>query len=86
MAREKILVVDDDPDLLNLVRYNLEKEGFQVLLATDGERALQLASSELPQLILLDLMLPQVDGLEVCRQIKRDEATSAIPVIMLTAK
>jgi len=86
LAREKILVVDDDPDLLHLVQYNLEKEGFKVILASDGERALQLISSEWPQLILLDLMLPQVDGLEVCRQIKRDQATSTIPVIMLTAK
>jgi two-component system phosphate regulon response regulator PhoB len=86
VPREKILVVDDDPDILSLVQYNLEKEGLKVIATQDGQEALRLANSELPQLIVLDLMLPQVDGLEVCRQIKRDQVTSEIPIIMLTAK
>jgi two-component system phosphate regulon response regulator PhoB len=86
VPREKILVVDDDPDILNLVQYNLEREGLKVIATQDGQEVLRLARSELPQLIVLDLMLPQVDGLEVCRQIKRGQATSEIPIIMLTAK
>ena len=86
MAREKILVVDDESDILSLVQYNLEKEGFKVITASDGQEALRRIASELPQAIILDLMLPQIDGLEVCRQIKRNEATSGIPVIMLTAR
>jgi len=86
LAREKILVVDDESDILSLVQYNLEKEGFKVITASDGQEALRRIASELPQAIILDLMLPQIDGLEVCRQIKRNEATSGIPVIMLTAR
>jgi len=86
LPKEKILVVDDDPDILNLLQYNLEKEGLKVITASDGQTALQLIPSEMPQLIILDLMLPEVDGLDVCRQIRRNEATSATPIIMLTAK
>ncbi len=86
MSRAKILVVDDDPDILSLVRYNLEREGFSVLTAANGQDALQLVHSQPPQAIILDLMLPEVDGLEVSRQIKRDPTLSDIPVIMLTAK
>jgi len=86
LPKEKILVVDDDPDILSLLQYNLEKEGFRVIVAPDSQSALQLVASELPQLIILDLMLPQVDGLEVCRQIKREQSSSGIPIIMLTAK
>ena len=86
MSREKILVVDDESDIVSLVQYNLEKEGFKVITASDGQEALQRIPAELPQAIILDLMLPQIDGLEVCRQIKKNEATSDIPVIMLTAR
>jgi len=86
LSRAKILVVDDDPDILSLVRYNLEREGFSVLTAENGQDALQLVRSQSPQAIILDLMLPEVDGLEVFRQVKRDPTLSGIPVIMLTAK
>jgi len=86
LAKEKILAVDDDPDILKLLQYNLEKEGFSVITAANGQEALRLVRSQPPQAIILDLMLPEVDGLEVCRQIKRDEALSGIPILMLTAK
>ena len=86
MAKEKILAVDDDPDILKLLQYNLEKEGFSVITAANGQEALRLVRSQPPQAIILDLMLPEVDGLEVCRQIKRDESLSGIPILMLTAK
>ncbi len=86
MSREKILAIDDDPDILSLVRYNLEREGFSVLTAANGQEALQLAHSQLPQAIILDLMLPEVDGLEVFRQVKRDPNLSDVPLIVLTAK
>jgi len=86
LAKEKILAVDDDPDILKLLQYNLEKEGFSVITAANGQEALRLVRSQPPQAIILDLMLPEVDGLEVCRQIKRDESLSRIPILMLTAK
>jgi two-component system phosphate regulon response regulator PhoB len=86
LAKEKILAVDDDPDILKLLQYNLEKEGFSVITAANGQEALRLVRSQPPQAIILDLMLPEVDGLEVCRQIRRDEALSRIPILMLTAK
>ena len=86
MATTKILVVDDEEDILELIRYNLEKGGYQVLTAQSGEVALEKVISEIPDLVLLDLMLPGVDGIEVCRQINGDVATKHIPVIMLTAK
>jgi len=86
MAREKILVVDDEEDILELVRYNLTKEGFQVECALSGEEALAKLKELHADLILLDLMLPGMDGLEVCRRIKRSSATEKVPVIMLTAK
>jgi DNA-binding response OmpR family regulator len=82
MAR-KVLVVDDEPTLVAALRYNLEREGFQVLEAGDGEMALQLARSQSPDLVILDLLLPGLDGLEVCRRLRRE---SAVPIIMLTAK
>jgi len=82
----KILVVDDEPDALELVGFNLKQAGFEVTTADDGAEALKKARETVPDLILLDLMLPEVDGLEVCKLLKRDAATSSIPVIMLTAK
>ena len=86
MAREKILVVDDEEDILELVRYNLSKERYRVTSALSGEIALQKAREEHPDLILLDLMLPGLDGLSVCRELKRDPAIGSTPIIMLTAK
>jgi two-component system phosphate regulon response regulator PhoB len=86
MSRERILVVDDEEDILELVRYNLRKEGYEVLSATSGEQALAEARSTLPDLIVLDLLLPGVDGLDVCRLLKSDPRTARIPVIMLTAR
>lgn len=86
MAKERILVVDDEEDILELVRYNLAKEGFQVTCVTSGELALVKAHDEHPDLILLDLMLPGLDGLDVCRSLKRDLSSREIPIIMLTAK
>ena len=86
MANEHILVVDDEEDILELVQYNLEKEGFRVTAVGSGEEALLVARKELPKLIVLDLMLPGVSGLDVCRLLKSDEPTRAIPIIMLTAK
>ncbi|MBI4706684.1 MAG: response regulator transcription factor [Candidatus Omnitrophica bacterium] len=84
--KEKILIVDDEKDIVKMLDYNLKKEGFRTALAYDGEDALDLARRERPDLILLDLMLPEIDGLEVCKQLKKEEKTAGIPVIMLTAK
>ena len=80
---QKILVVDDEPHIVELVRYNLLQEGFEVLTAHDGDEALTKTRQGHPDLIVLDIMLPYVDGLEVCRQIRRE---SGVPIIMLTAK
>ena len=84
--KPKILVVDDEPDALEVLAFKLKEAGFLPLLAKDGTRALALARDERPALIVLDLMLPEVDGLEVCRILRRDPATSAIPILMLTAR
>ena len=82
----KILIVDDEEDILTLLEYNLEKAGFKVISADDGPEAIELAKKEKPALIILDIMLPSMEGTEVCKAIKRDDATSHIPIIMLTAK
>ena len=81
-----ILVIDDEKDLIELVRYNLEKEGFDVIGAPDGKAGLEVAREHRPDLILLDLMMPGMDGLEVCRRLREDARTAGIPVILLTAK
>ncbi len=83
---EKILVVDDERDIVELIAYNLVKEGFAVVKAYDGETALRQIEAEEPHLLLLDLMLPGIQGIEVCKQIRRDPAHAALPIIMLTAK
>ncbi len=83
---EKILIVDDEEDILTLLEYNLEKAGFKVISANDGPEAIELAKKEKPALIILDIMLPSMEGTEVCKVIKRDNTTSHIPIIMLTAK
>lgn len=86
MPKERILVVDDEEDILELVRYNLAKEGYRVRCVQSGEQALAKAGEEVPDMILLDLMLPGLDGLDVCRALKKNSATAGIPLIMLTAK
>jgi DNA-binding response OmpR family regulator len=84
--KPKILVVDDEPDAVELVEFNLKSNGYEVVTAADGEEALEKARNLLPDLIILDLMLPEVDGTEVCKILRRDQRTQAIPIIMLTAK
>jgi DNA-binding response OmpR family regulator len=84
--KEKILIVDDEKDIVKMLDYNLKKEGFRMVSASDGEDALDLAGREHPDLIILDLMLPGMDGLEVCKTLKKENKTSGIPIIMLTAK
>ena len=84
--KAKVLVVDDEPDALELVEFNLRNEGFEVSSAIDGNEALRKAREIIPDVIILDLMLPEVDGLEVCKIIRRNDVTSGIPIIMLTAK
>ena len=86
MADNKILVVDDEEDILELVRYNLARDGYRVVCAASGEQALNKAGSEPFDLILLDLMLPGIDGLEVAKKLKNKPETRHIPIIMLTAK
>lgn len=86
MPKETILIVDDEQDVLELVRYNLAKEGYQTKTASSGEEALSQVNVQKPDLIVLDLMLPEIDGLTVCRQLKRDAKTEHIPIIMLSAK
>lgn len=81
-----ILAVDDEKDILDLVSYNLEKEGFRVSVADNGERALQLIRQEPCDLLILDLMLPGIQGMELCRILKSTDETAAIPIIMLTAR
>ena len=84
--KTKVLVVDDEADALELIEFNLRAAGFDVLTVPDGAQALNKARAVLPDLILLDVMLPEVDGLQVCKALRRDPATAAIPIIMLTAK
>ncbi len=86
MARERILVVEDEEDIQELIRYNLAKEGFQVEIVASGEDALARASASLPNLVLLDLMLPGLDGLEVCKNLKNNPKSAHVPIVMLTAK
>ena len=86
MTKSKILIVDDEQNIVEAVRYNLDKEGFRTLVAYDGAKALDAARRELPDLILLDWMLLHVEGLEVCRILKREPSTRAVPIIMLTVK
>jgi two-component system alkaline phosphatase synthesis response regulator PhoP len=83
---KKILIIEDEKDIVNLLTHYLEKDGYQVQSANDGIRGLQIARSENPDLVILDLMLPQMDGLEVCKKIRSIPETASVPVIMLTAK
>ena len=86
MTKSKILIVDDEKNIVEAVRYNLDKEGFRTLVAYDGAKALEVARRELPDLVILDWMLPEVEGLEVCRILKHDPKTRPVPIIMLTVK
>jgi DNA-binding response OmpR family regulator len=81
-----VLLVEDERDIADLVRYHVEKAGMRVVHAADGGTALRLARAELPDVVILDLMLPGLDGLEVCRQLRREAATRRLPIIMLTAR
>ncbi|HEY5298590.1 MAG TPA: response regulator transcription factor [Verrucomicrobiae bacterium] len=85
-AKIKILIVDDEPDAIELLEFNLKQAGFEVAAAEDGAEALRKAKSYAPNLIVLDVMLPELDGLEVCKLLRRDPATATLPIIMLTAK
>jgi DNA-binding response OmpR family regulator len=85
-VRSKILVVDDEPEAVELVEFNLKQAGYTVVTAADGAEALNKARTTQPSLIVLDLMLPEVDGLEVCKMLRRDPVTAGIPIVMLTAK
>lgn len=84
--KQKILVVDDEPEAVELVEFNLKQAGYEVVTAADGAEALKKTRALLPSLIVLDLMLPEMDGLEVCKMLRRDPATAAVPIVMLTAK
>jgi len=86
MAKEAILVIEDEPDIQELIRYNLSREGYRVTCAGTGEDGLARARQNPPDVVLLDLMLPGIDGLEVCRQLKSERSTRQIAIIMLTAK
>jgi len=82
----KILVVDDEPVLVETIAYNLEQAGYLVITAADGMSALEAVHREAPDLIILDIMLPEMDGLEVCRQLRRQDSTATVPILVLTAK
>jgi two-component system phosphate regulon response regulator PhoB len=84
--KAKILAADDEPDALELIEVNLKGAGYEVITAADGQEALQKARNLMPDLILLDIMLPEMDGLEVCKALRRDAATARLPIIMLTAR
>jgi len=86
MKRKKILVIEDEVNIIELIRMNLEMHGFNVISSVTGEEGIEKTLNEFPDLILLDLMLPGMDGLEICKRIRMEKATSKIPIIMLTAK
>ncbi|MCG8458483.1 MAG: response regulator transcription factor [Holophagales bacterium] len=86
MSRQKIVVVEDEPDILEVIEYNLSREGYQVIAASTGDEGLEATRRQAPDLILLDLLLPGLDGLEVCRKLKMDPVTQRVPIIMVSAK
>ncbi|HLV80250.1 MAG TPA: response regulator [Chthonomonadaceae bacterium] len=85
-AEKKILAVDDEPSIVRLIQINLEKQGYQVITAYDGKEALEKVASEHPDMVVLDVMMPFMDGFEVLRTLRKEPATRELPVIMLTAK
>lgn len=86
MAQESVLVIEDESDVVDLLRYNLNRAGFRVLIATNGQDGLQAARENRPDVIVLDLMLPKLNGHEVCKALKKDPGTASLPIVMLTAK
>jgi two-component system phosphate regulon response regulator PhoB len=86
LKTEKIVVIEDEDDILEVIAYNLKREGYEVITSTSGEDGLDKIEKTAPQLVVLDLMLPEIDGLELCRKLKSDPLTRSIPVIMVTAK
>jgi len=84
--KQKILIVDDEPVLVDTLVYNLQQEGYQVITAADGGSALEATRCERPDLIILDVMLPEIDGLEVCRQVRSEKSSATTPILMLTAR
>ena len=86
MSKDSVLIVEDDPDIVELLQYTLEREGYPVMVAQNGEKGLAEARRRKPGLIVLDLMLPGLDGLEICKALKAEDATKGIPIVMLTAK
>jgi phosphate regulon transcriptional regulator PhoB len=86
MGKGKILIVEDDRDIVEMVEYNLKQEGYTAVHAFNGEKGIELAGKEKPDLIILDLMLPAIDGFEVCKRLKQQQSTSAVPIIILSAK
>lgn len=86
MSKSKVLVIEDESDILEVIKYNLEREGHKVIACRDGEEGLSRIRTENPDLVILDLMLPGIDGVEVCQRVKSDPVTNAIPIIMVTAK
>jgi two-component system phosphate regulon response regulator PhoB len=86
MSQPRILVVEDEPSITEVLKYNLERQGYEVITASDGQTALQRARSIIPELVILDLMIPVIGGLEVCRQLRSDPRTKDVRILMLTAK
>ncbi|MDW3649938.1 MAG: response regulator transcription factor [Bacteroidia bacterium] len=86
MARNKVLIVDDEKDILDLLEYNLEKEGYEVLSAMDGEEAISMAKTEKPNMVLLDIMMPQMDGIETCRRLRELPELKGTFIVFLTAR
>lgn len=86
MQGKRILICDDDPAILRVLEVNLDVEGYDVLLARHGEEAIEVAAAEHPDLIILDIMMPKLDGLEVCRRIKSDPKLAKIPIVLLSAR
>ena len=85
-AMKRVLLIEDDRDIVELVRYNLEREGFQVAAATDGASGLAQVRKTPPDILLLDLMLPKLSGLDICKEIRRDTSLNRLPILMLTAR
>jgi two-component system phosphate regulon response regulator PhoB len=86
MAKGRILIIEDDRDIVEMIRYNLKEEGYQTIHAFDGEKGIELAKTGKPDIIILDLMLPTIDGFEVCKTLKQQQSTALVPIIILSAK
>jgi two-component system alkaline phosphatase synthesis response regulator PhoP len=86
MSRQKILLVDDEPDILEMIGFNLEREGYEVLTAVNGRKAVELAKAHQPDLILLDVMMPEMDGMETCRELREDSKLNNVIIAFLTAR